>query len=69
MPAVQNLGSDNVDLDRRARRLTYPVEEYSNNAANLSEAVTLLNGESSSGNGDTMAPRLWWDCKPYSLSD
>ena len=69
MPAVQNLGSDNVDLDRRARRLTYPVEEYSNNAANLSEAVTLLNGESSSGNGDTMATRLWWDCKPYSLSD
>ena len=69
LPAVQNLGSDNVDLNRHARRLTYPVEEYSSNSANLSEAVGILNSESVDGNGDSMATRVWWDCKDYTLSE
>ena len=69
LPAVQNLGSDNVDLNRHARRLTYPVEEYSSNSANLSEAVGILNSESIDGNGDSMATRVWWDCKDYTLSE
>lgn len=69
LPAPQNLGSDPVDLNRHARRLTYPVEEYQSNNANVSEAVQILNSESSAQNGDTMASRVWWDCKPYSLSD
>ena len=65
MPAVQNLGSDNVDLNHHARRLPYPIEEYQSNGANLNEAIGILNSESVSGNGDTMASRVWWDCKPY----
>ncbi len=65
LPAPQNLGSDDVDLDRHARRLTYPVEEYSGNGANLSEAISALNSESSDGNGDTFCTRVWWDRKPY----
>lgn len=69
LPAVQNLGADNVDLNRHARRLTYPVEEYSSNSANLSEAVGILNSESVDGNGDSMATRVWWDCKDYTLSE
>lgn len=69
LPAVQNLGSDNIDLNRHARRLPYPIEEYSSNGANLSEAVGILNAESVSGSGDSMATRVWWDCKPYTLSE
>ncbi len=65
LPAPQNLGPDDVDLDRHARRLTYPVEEYSGNGANLSEAISALNSESSDGNGDTFCTRVWWDRKPY----
>ena len=41
------------------------MEEYSSNSANLSEAVGILNSESIDGNGDSMATRVWWDCKPY----
>lgn len=65
LPAVQNLGSDNVDLNHHARRLPYPVEEYQSNAANVDEAVTILNTESVNGGGDSMGTRVWWDCKPY----
>ena len=69
LPAVQNLGPDNVDLNHHARRLTYPVEEYSSNGANVNEAVGILNSESADGSGDSMATRVWWDCKDYSLSE
>lgn len=65
LPAPQNLGPDNVDLNRHARRLTYPVEEYSGNGANLNEAVSALDSESTDGSGDTFCTRVWWDCKPY----
>lgn len=65
LPAVQNLGADDIDLSHHARRLPYPVEEYQSNSSNLSEAVGMLNSESVDGNGDSMATRVWWDCKPY----
>lgn len=65
LPAPQNLGPDNVDLNNHARRLTYPVEEYSGNGANLSGAISMLNSESSEGGGDSFATRVWWDCKSY----
>ncbi len=66
LPAPQNLGPDNVDLERHARRLTYPVEEYSGNGANLTEAISLLDSEASGGgSGDAFNTRVWWDCKPY----
>ena len=63
LPAVQNLGPYNIDPERHARRLPYPVEEYQSNSANLQEAVSTLNSETSGGAGDSMATRLWWDCK------
>ena len=69
LPAVQNLGSDNIDLDHHARRLPYPVEEYQSNAANLSEAVGILDSESVNKGGDSMGTRVWWDCKDWSLSE
>ena len=69
LPAVQNLGPDNVDLNHHARRLTYPVEEYSSNGSNVNEAVGILNSESADGSGDSMSTRVWWDCKDYSLSE
>lgn len=65
LPAVQNLGPDKLDLDHHARRLVYPVEEYTSNGVNLSEAISILESESSSGGGDAMSTRLWWDVKPY----
>lgn len=65
LPAVQNLGPDRIDLEHHARRLVYPVEEYSTNGSNLNEAISLLNGEAVSGSGDAMSTRLWWDCKVW----
>lgn len=63
LPAVQNLGPDAVDLDKHARRLDYPIEEYNSNSANLDEAISTLNSESSNPQGDSMATRVWWDCR------
>lgn len=63
LPAVQNLGPDRIDLDRHARRLVYPVEEYTSNGVNLTEAISILGRESVSGNTDAMSTRLWWDCR------
>lgn len=65
LPSPQNLGPDNVDLSHHARRLTYPVEEYTGNGANLADAISQLDSESSEGNGDSFCTRVWWDCKPY----
>lgn len=63
LPAVQNLGPDRIDLNQHARRLIYPVEEYTTNGSNLSEAISILGSESSSGSGDAMSTRIWWDVK------
>lgn len=40
------------------RRLRFPTTEYSNNGANVQEAVRLLGGS-----GDNGGTHLWWDCK------
>lgn len=39
------------------RRLRFPSTEYSNNTANVSEAVRLLGGS------DIAGTHLWWDAK------
>ncbi len=65
LPSPSNLGPYSIDLDRHARRLVYPVEEYTSNGSNLDEAVSILGSESVSGSGDSMSTRLWWDVKPY----
>ena len=42
-----------------ARRMRYPLAEYTNNGENVNYAVSaLLKGK------DNMATRLWWDCNP-----
>lgn len=68
LPAPQNLGPDAVELDRHARRMDYPIEEYNSNRSNLDEAISVLNSETISGGatGDSMGTRVWWDKKPYS---
>ncbi len=42
-----------------ARRMVYPLAEYSNNGENVNEAVA-----SCLGGPDKMGTRLWWDCNP-----
>ncbi len=64
-PAQYDKSNGTVDLAEGARRLPYPVEEYQLNRANLENAVTLLDSESSTGafKGDKMGTRIWWDCR------
>ena len=40
------------------RRLTYPLNEYFINEANVTEAAGRLQG------GDKLTSRMWWDAKP-----
>lgn len=66
--AAQDLSGGAVDVRRHARRLRYPAEEYTQNAANLQDAVSALNREATgpdSRSGDTYSTRLWWDVKPF----
>ena len=64
LPAPQDKSGGTVDLEHHARRLTYPVEEYQMNNANLQEAIAILDSESQGDrSGDIMGTRLWWDCK------
>ncbi len=66
LPAPQDKSGGTVDLEHHARRLTYPVEEYQMNNANLQEAITVLDAESQGDrSGDIMGTRLWWDCKQW----
>ena len=54
-----NLSSGVIAEDGFARRLNYPINELTNNAANYRQAVSeLLKG------ADKMATRVWWDCNP-----
>jgi len=47
-----------VDSETGARRMKYPVDEYTNNAENINYAVSnYLKG------ADEMATKLWFDCK------
>ena len=54
-----------VDINLGARRLPYPVEEYTENPANLQAAIADLNSESVNGAGDTQGTRVWWDRKTF----
>ena len=66
LPAPQDKSGGNVDLQHHARRLTYPVEEYQMNPANLQEAVAALDAETAGDRkGDGMSTRVWWDVKRY----
>jgi len=47
-----------VDSEEGARRMKYPVDEYTNNASNINYAVSNY-----LGGADEMATRLWFDCK------
>lgn len=40
------------------RRMTYPIDEFSKNEANLREAIQGLSG------GDELVSKVWWDKKP-----
>lgn len=65
-PAVEDKSNGTVDLAQGARRLTYPIEEYQKNTANLQQAIQLLDSETSGNRrGDNMGTRVWWDVKPY----
>ncbi len=63
LPAVVDNSGGAVNVALGARRLPYPVEEYTENPTNLQAAVSALNGESVNGAGDTQGTRVWWDRK------
>lgn len=63
LPVIENNSGGTVDVALGARRLQYPVEEYTENAKNLQNAITALDQESINGTGDNMGTRVWWDCK------
>ena len=53
-----NWSNGEVDSNRGARRMRYPLDEYVSNTANVSSAVSnYLNGP------DLMSTDLWWACK------
>lgn len=54
-----NMSGGIVDNEFGARRMPYPQDERTSNAANYSYAVANL-----LGGRDNMATRLWWDCNP-----
>ena len=54
-----NKSGGSVTNEFGARRMVYPLAEYSNNGENVNAAVaSYLNGP------DKMGTRLWWDCNP-----
>ena len=59
------LESENPDVPATSLpvRLTYWTNEYTNNKAEVEKAITLLNGESTTPNGDKATTKLWWDKK------
>lgn len=61
LPVVVNNSGGAVDSEKGARRLPYPVEEYTENLVNLQDAVSKLNSEAFEGSGDNMGTRVWWD--------
>ena len=65
LPVVEDKSGGAVDINLGARRLPYPVEEYTENPANLQAAIADLNSESVNGAGDTQGTRVWWDRKTF----
>ena len=61
IPASDNGNKSNGEVDSviGARRMRYPLAEYTNNGENVNAAkAQYLGGK------DNMSVRLWWDCKP-----
>lgn len=56
-PVSINNSGGTIDTQKQVRRIPFPASEYRNNAENVKQAITLLNGED---NGGTP---LWWDKK------
>jgi len=54
-PVVVNNSGNTISTDLQIRRIAYPSNEYTNNAAEVAKAVTLLGGPD---NGGTP---IWWD--------
>ena len=61
LPATQagNKSGGIVNSKLGARRMPYPQAEFTNNAANIMQALSEY-----LGGPDNMATRLWWDCNP-----
>ncbi|MEI6050645.1 MAG: SusD/RagB family nutrient-binding outer membrane lipoprotein [Bacteroidota bacterium] len=59
------LESENLDVPATSLpvRLTYWTSEYTNNADEVANAITKLNAESATPNGDKASTKLWWDKK------
>lgn len=59
MPATDagNKSNGIVSSEFGARRMCYPIAEYTNNGANVNAAVS-----THLGGPDRMSTRLWWDC-------
>jgi len=63
LPRVE---SENPDVPREKvpYRALYWTREYTDNKAEVTKAIELLNAESSTPNGDKASTKLWWDKKP-----
>lgn len=59
LPPIQNKSGGKINDEHSIRRLWYPPLEYTENRANINQAIGLLGGPD---NGGT---RVWWDKKPY----
>lgn len=56
-PVAVNKSGGTVNTEKQVRRIPFPASEYRNNAENVKQAVTLLNGDDNGGTS------LWWDKK------
>lgn len=54
---VNNDSNGTVDSDLQARRVAYPISEYSTNPKGVAQGVSLLGGPDNAGT------KLWWDKK------
>lgn len=57
-PVMYNDSEGAVATDLQIRRVTYPHDEYENNAAGVASGVAKLGG------ADNVGTKLWWDKKP-----
>lgn len=56
-PVALNKSGGTIDTNKQVCRIPFPASEYSNNAENIKQAVTLL------GSDDDGGTPLWWDKK------
>ena len=65
IPATEkgNKSNGKVKSELGARRMPYPMAEYTNNGENVRQALTLLGGP------DEMGTRVWWDCNPATMNE